>query len=226
MICVRRWWNTRRNPKGRSEVEYLVTHLALVAGLLGEHLRMTGISLGLALLIALPVGVLVARVRWLQGPVLGVLGVIYTIPSLSLFVLLIPLFGLGLVPAVIALVAYAQLVLVRNWVLGLTSIDPAIIEAARGMGMSNWQRFWQVEFPLALPLLLAGVRLASLSIIGIGTIAAFINAGGLGSLLFEGVTTANSQKILAGSLVVSALAIVINYFLRFLEQRAEYAIHG
>ena len=226
MTCARLWWNTRPNPKGRSEVEYLVTHLPRVAELLVEHLRMTGISLGLALLIALPVGVLVARVRWLQGPVLGVLGVIYTIPSLSLFVLLIPLFGLGLVPAVIALVAYAQLVLVRNWVLGLTSIDPAILEAAKGMGMSNLQRFWQVEFPLALPLLLAGVRLASLSIIGIGTIAAFINAGGLGSLLFEGVTTANSQKILAGSLVVSALAIVINYFLRFLEQRAEYSIHG
>ena len=205
---------------------YLWNNLPFVGQLIGEHLRMTAISLAFSLLIAMPLGVLVARKRNLQAPVLGVLGVIYTIPSLSLFVLLIPLFGLGLTPAVIALVAYAQLVLVRNWVVGLTSIDPAVIEAAKGMGMNSVQRFWQVEFPLALPLLLAGVRLATLSIIGIGTIAAFINAGGLGRLLFEGVATANSQKILAGSVAVSALAIVINYFLRYLELRAETAIRG
>src|SRR5918911_5638607 len=101
-------------------MRYLINNLPLVAGLFGEHLRMTGISLGVALLIAVPLGVLLARVRWLQGPILGVLGVIYTIPSLSMFVLLIPLFGLGTVPATIALVAYAQLVLVRNVVVGLT----------------------------------------------------------------------------------------------------------
>jgi osmoprotectant transport system permease protein len=205
---------------------YLWNNLPFVEQLIGQHLKMTAISLAFSLLIALPVGLLVARKRWLQSPVLGVLGVIYTIPSLSLFVLLIPVFGLGLTTAVIALVAYAQLVLVRNWVVGLISIDPAIIEAAKGMGMNGLQRFWQVEFPLALPLLLAGVRLATLSIIGIGTIAAFINAGGLGQLLFEGVTTANNQKIFAGSVAVSALAIVINYLLRYLEMRAESAIRG
>jgi osmoprotectant transport system permease protein len=165
-------------------------------------------------------------VRWLRNPVLAVLGVIYTIPSLSLFVLLIPLFGLGVTPAVIALVAYAQLMLVRNWVIGLTNIDPSIIEAAKGVGMNGWQRFWQVEFPLALPLLLAGIRLATLSTIGIATIAAYINAGGLGELLFIGVTTANYQKILAGSIAVSLLAITANYLLRFLERRAEIAIRG
>lgn len=205
---------------------YLWNNLPFVEQLIGQHLKMTAISLVFSLLIALPVGLLVARKRWLQSPVLGVLGVIYTIPSLSLFVLLIPVFGLGLTTAVIALVAYAQLVLVRNWVVGLISIDPAIIEAAKGMGMNGLQRFWQVEFPLALPLLLAGVRLATLSIIGIGTIAAFINAGGLGQLLFEGVTTANNQKIFAGAVAVSALAIVINYLLRYMEMRAEAAIRG
>jgi osmoprotectant transport system permease protein len=152
--------------------------------------------------------------------------VIYTIPSLSLFVLLIPLFGLGTTSAVVALVAYAQLMLVRNWVVGLMSIDPAIIEAARGMGMNGSQRFWQVEFPLALPLLLSGIRLATLSTIGIGTIAAYINAGGLGKLLFEGVITANYPKIFAGSLAVSVLAIGTNYLLRFLERQAEVAIRG
>jgi osmoprotectant transport system permease protein len=207
-------------------MRYLWNNLPLVASLFGQHLRLTAIALAIALLIALPVGVLVARVGWLRGPVLGVLGVIYTIPSLSLFVLLIPLVGLGTVPAVIALVAYAQLVLVRNIVVGLTGIDPAVIEAARGMGMSSWQRFARVELPLTLPLLLAGARIATLSIIGIGTIAAFINAGGLGQLLFEGVATGNRNKIVAGALAVSTLAIGANTILRLLERRAALAIRG
>ena len=205
---------------------YLVNNLPIIANLFAETLRLTGISLFWALVLALPVGVLLNRFSWLRGPVLGVLGVIYTIPSLSLLVLLIPLFGLGTLPAVIALVAYAQLVLVRNWLTGLTGIDPAIIEAAQGMGMNTWQRFYKVELPLALPLLLAGIRLASISIIGIGTIAAFINAGGLGELLFQGVTTSNYSKILVGSLLVSLLALIINLALRALERRAEASIRG
>jgi osmoprotectant transport system permease protein len=207
-------------------MDFLLNNLASTGISFAEHLRLTGEVLGISLVIAMPLGVLLARVRWLRNPVLAVLGVIYTIPSLSLFVLLIPLFGLGVTPAVIALVAYAQLMLVRNWVIGLTSIDPSIIEAAKGVGMNGWQRFWQVEFPLALPLLLAGIRLATLSTIGIATIAAYINAGGLGVLLFVGVTTANYQKILVGSIAVSVLAITANYLLRFLERRAEIAIRG
>ena len=207
-------------------MRYIANNPALVGRLFLEHLRLTGVVLVIALVIALPLGVLIARQPRLRGPVLGALGVIYTIPSLSLFVLLIPLSGLGFTTAVIALVAYAQMVLVRNWVAGLTGIDPAILEAARGIGMRDWQRFWQVEFPLALPLLLAGARLATLATIGIGTIAAYINAGGLGELLFQGVVTANYDKILAGSLAVSALAIGLNYLLRQLEKRAEVAVRG
>lgn len=207
-------------------MSYLINNISLVSQLFLQHLQLTVEVLGISLLIAMPVGVLVARVPWLEGPVLGFLGVIYTIPSLSLFVLLIPLVGLGTIPAVIALVAYAQLMLVRNWLVGLKTLDPFIIEAAQGLGMSGWQRFWQVEFPLALPLLLAGIRLAALSAIGIGTIAAYIGAGGLGTLLFEGVITANYQEILAGAVAVSFLAIGVNYGLRILERRAEITIRG
>jgi osmoprotectant transport system permease protein len=207
-------------------MHYIVNNPGLVGMLFLEHIRLTGEVLAISLIIAVPLGVLIVRLPGLRGPVLSVLGVIYTIPSLSLFVLLIPLSGLGVTTAIIALVAYAQMMLVRNWVTGLTGIDPTIIEAARGIGMSSWQRFWQVEFPLALPLLLAGIRLAALSTIGIGTIAAYISAGGLGTLLFTGVETANYDKILAGGLAVSALAIGVNYFLRFLERRAEIAIRG
>jgi osmoprotectant transport system permease protein len=207
-------------------MHYIVNNPGLVGMLFLEHIRLTGEVLAISLIIAVPLGVLIVRLPGLRGPVLSVLGVIYTIPSLSLFVLLIPLSGLGVTTAIIALVAYAQMMLVRNWVTGLTGIDPTIIEAALGIGMSSWQRFWQVEFPLALPLLLAGIRLAALSTIGIGTIAAYISAGGLGTLLFTGVETANYDKILAGGLAVSALAIGVNYFLRFLERRAEIAIRG
>lgn len=207
-------------------MNYLLHNFGYVSQLFSEHLQLTLIVLFFSLIISIPLGVLVARVNWLQAPVLGILGVIYTIPSLSLFVLLIPIFGLGIRPAIIALVAYAQLLLVRNWVVGLTNVDKSVIEAARGMGMNSWQRFYHVEFPLALPMLLAGMRLATLSSIGIGTIAAFINAGGLGVLLFQGVITSNYDKILTGSLAVSLLAISSNYLLRFFERRADFRIRG
>ena len=207
-------------------MNYLVNNLGYILQLTGQHLGLVLAVLFFALLLALPLGVLIVRIPWLQGPVLGILGVIYTIPSLSLFVLLIPLLGLGTLPAVVALVAYAQLLLVRNWVVGLSGLDASVLEAARGMGMSPWQRFIQVEFPLALPMLLAGIRLAALSSIGIGTIAAFINAGGLGVLLFQGVITANYPKIFAGSLAVSLLAVGANYLLRWMEARAERAVLG
>jgi osmoprotectant transport system permease protein len=194
--------------------------------LVGQHLLITLGALLVSVVIALPLGWLLYQHKKLADVVMGILGFIYTIPSLSFFVLLIPIFGLGTTPAIIALTAYAQLLLVRNWLVGLTTIEPAILEAARGMGMNGWQRFWQVEFPLALPMLLAGVRLVTLSSIGIGTIAAFINAGGLGVLLFQGVITANYDKILAGAIAVSILSFSANYAIRILERRAELAIYG
>jgi len=205
---------------------FLMNNLELVGQLFLQHLRLTLIVMLFSCLIGIPLGLLLARVKWLRGPVMSVLGVIYTIPSLSLFVLLIPIFGLGTRPAIIALTAYAQLLLVRNWLVGLTGIEPAVIEAAQGMGLNSWQRFWQVEFPLALPMLLAGLRLVALSSIGIGTIAAFINAGGLGVLLFEGVITANYEKILTGAVAVTVLSFAANYLIRALEHRAEVQISG
>jgi len=207
-------------------MSYLINNFDLVGQLFLQHLWLTLVVLFFSLIIGIPLGLGLARVKWLRGPVLSLLGIIYTIPSLSFFVLLIPIFGLGTTPAIIALTAYAQLLLVRNWLVGLTTIEPAILEAARGMGMNGWQRFWQVEFPLALPMLLAGVRLVTLSSIGIGTIAAFINAGGLGVLLFQGVITANYDKILAGAIAVSILSFSANYAIRILERRAELAIYG
>ncbi|KAB8145249.1 ABC transporter permease [Chloroflexia bacterium SDU3-3] len=199
-------------------MRYIGSNPGLMLQLTWQQLWITLVSLGIALAIALPLGVALARTPSLRGPVLGVLSVIYTIPSLAMLVLLLPLTRLGPQTAIVALVAYAQIVLVRNTLLGLTSIDPAVLEAARGMGMTPWQRLWRVELPLALPLIVAGVRIATLSIIGIGTIAAMINAGGLGTLLFQGVASGQRAKIVAGSLAVGALALLANLLLRGVER--------
>jgi osmoprotectant transport system permease protein len=205
---------------------YLLNNSGRVAELFGQHLYLTVVSLGLALLIGLPLGVLLHRVRPLRGPVLAIFSILYTVPSLSLLVLLIPFTGLSATTAIIALVIYAQLVLVRNTLAGLDGVDARTVEAARGMGMSGWQRLWRVELPLASPVILAGIRIATVATIGIATIAAFINAGGLGVLLFEGVRTSNYDKIVAGAVAVSLLAIGINWGLRAVERRLELRVRG
>ena len=207
-------------------MRYLVQNWVDVADRFGEHLQMTLIALAIALVIAIPLGVMITRFRRWEGPVLALLGLLYTIPSLALLVLLIPWVGLGLDNAVIVLVIYAQVILVRNIVAGINGVEPAIVEAARGMGMSGWQRLLRIELPLALPVILAGVRIATVTIIGIGAVAALINAGGIGRLLFDGVSTSNPQKVVAGSIAAAALAGLANLLLRFLERRAQRAIYG
>jgi osmoprotectant transport system permease protein len=199
-------------------VRYIAANPGRMLELTWEQLWITAVALGIAIAIGLPLGVLIYRLPALRRPVLGLMTVIYTIPSLALLVLLLPFTRLGPQTAIIALVAYAQVVLVRNTLLGLTSINPAVLEAARGLGMTGWQRLWRVELPLALPLIVAGVRIATLAIIGIGTIAALINAGGLGTLLFQGVTTGQRGRIVAGTLALGALALVTNQLLRALER--------
>ncbi len=184
-----------------------------------EHFYLTTLTLGIALLFALPLGLLISRWRRLQGPVLGVLGVIYTIPSLALLAALVPLLGLGTVPAVTALVLYSQLTLVRNVAVGFAGVDSAAVEAARGMGMTRRQVLWQVEAPLALPVILAGMRIATLAIISLTTIAAWIGAGGLGQVIKDGVQRDDNRLLLAGVLAVAVLALLADGFYRLIEWR-------
>ncbi|GAB4374543.1 MAG: hypothetical protein Kow009_10090 [Spirochaetales bacterium] len=205
---------------------YLIENVSTILPLFWQHLILTLSVIFFTLLIGVPLGVLLARKKSLRAPVLGFLGIVYTIPSLSFFILLLPVFGLGTRSAIIALTAYAQLLFIRNWLTGLTTIDPSILEAAKGMGMTGRRRFWLVEFPLSLPMFLAGVRLVALSSIGIGTIAAFIHAGGLGVLLFQGVITANYGKISAGAVCVSFLAFGVNYGIHTLERFSARRIRG
>ena len=198
-------------------MSYIIKNPGVILGLLLDHLQMTGLAVVIAIAIALPLALLVTRYRRLSVLVLGLLGTLYTVPSLALIILLVPIFGLSRESVVVAMIIYTQVILVRNFSVGLQSIDPAILEAARGIGMNSWQRWWQVQVPLILPICLAGVRLATIVAIAIATIGAKFGAGGLGVLLFDGVSQARNDKIFAGAIVVAVLAFVLNGILLGLE---------
>jgi osmoprotectant transport system permease protein len=204
-------------------MKYIIDNPDIVRGLVLRHVQITVIALAIALAIALPLGLLVNRYRWLAVPIVGTLGILYTIPSLALIILLIPPFGLGSKPVIIALIIYAQIILVRNILVGLQSVSPAMLEAARGMGMNGWQMWWRVQFPLALPIMLAGLRIAAVVVIGIAAIGAKFGAGGLGRLLFDGISGDRSDKIWAGAIAVSALAFAVNGLLLLLERACDPA---
>jgi osmoprotectant transport system permease protein len=181
-----------------------------------EHVILCAEALFIAMLIALPLGLLLSRVSRLATPVLIVLGIIYTIPSLALFVFLVPFTGIGAKPAIIALTLYALVVLVRNTMVAFNGVDPMVKEAARGMGMSGLQVLWRIEIPLALPVIVAGMRIAALSTISLATIAAWISAGGVGQLLKDGIN--NTSKLFAGIIAVAAIAILTDLLFRLLER--------
>ena len=197
---------------------YLTTHVPRVADLLGQHVVLVLASLAVALVIALPLGVFAARNPRAGAVILAVAGALYTIPSLALLALLVAVIGLGQITAIVALVVYAQMILVRGVVAGLRGVDPALVDSARGLGFTARQTLLRVEFPAALPVMLGGVRVATVSLVALATVAAWINAGGLGVLLFEGIGTNNPDKIFAGALAAAALAIAADLALRGAER--------
>jgi osmoprotectant transport system permease protein len=185
-----------------------------------EHLILVAISIGIATLIGIPLGILITRQQSLRTPILGIANIMQTVPSLALFGLLIPIpviGGIGTAPAAVALILYSLLPLVRNTYTGITGVDPAIIEAGRGMGMTDRELLLQVEIPLALSVILAGVRVATVIAIGIATIAAAIGAGGLGELIFRGIVTVNNQLILAGAIPAAVIALFADFTIGWLE---------
>lgn len=188
-----------------------------------EHLQLSLTALVIALPIALLLGALAVRFRQLQFPILTTLGVAYTIPSLVVLVFLIPSQGIGNRPILITLVMYAQFFLVRNIVAGLRGVSPATLEAARGVGMTGFQVFRRIWFPLALPVVIAGVRAALLTIIGLAVFGGLISAGGLGRILFEGIGRDYPSMVLAGILAIVALSVTVDLVLRLLERATPLA---
>jgi len=184
-----------------------------------EHVTMVAIALSISFAIAMALGVWTARRPAIHGVVMSVAAVLYTIPSLALFAILIPLVGLGAVPAVIGLVAYSILILTQNIATGLREVPADVLEAATGMGYSPAQRLLRIELPLALPVIVAGVRIAAVTQIGVATVAAYINAGGLGTIIFAGINQRFPEKIMVGALLASALAITCDLTLARIEKR-------
>jgi len=187
-----------------------------------EHLWIVGVATLLAVLVGIPLGILISRHAAFNKPVLGFANVIQTVPSLALFGFLLPAPWIGARAdrlAILALALYALLPLIRNTYTGIKGVDPAIVEAARGMGMTDRQLLWQVELPLALGVIIAGVRVATVISVGLATIAAAIGAGGLGEFIFRGLAMVNNQVILAGAIPAALLALAADQSLGWLEKR-------
>jgi osmoprotectant transport system permease protein len=187
-----------------------------------EHLWLVGVAIAIAIIVGVPLGIFVSRNAWLRKPVLGGANVLQTIPSLALFGFLLPAPWLGERAdrlAIVALVLYALLPIVRNTYTGIIGIDAAIKEAALGMGMTDNELLVHVELPLSAPFILAGIRIATVTAIGVATIAAAIGAGGLGELIFRGVAMVNDQLILAGAIPAALLALAADLALGALENR-------
>lgn len=197
-------------------LEFLVERHEEILDKTWEHLQLVGLSMAIAVLIGVPLGLVLTRKRNLAAPILGFANVIQTVPSLALFGFLIPIpliGGIGMRSATIALVLYALLPILRNTYTGVQSVDPAVVEAGKGMGMTELQRLRLIEVPLALPTVLAGVRIATVLTVGLATIASAIGAGGLGDFIFRGVTMVDSRLILAGALPAAILAIGLDALL-------------
>lgn len=200
-------------------LEYLIRHYDDLLEALLEHLQIVAITLVFSLLLAAVLTVVSVYWRKLGEVLIQIFSVLYSVPSLALFALLIPVTGLGMTTTVIVLTVYNQYLLLRNFLAGLFGIEPAVAEAAEGMGMSTMQVLMQIRIPLAKRAMFTGIQLAVVSTISIATIAAMINAGGLGTILFDGLRTLNVNKIVWGSILSAGLALGINGCFQAVEKR-------
>jgi osmoprotectant transport system permease protein len=201
---------------------FLQQHWDEITTLTLEHLWLTGSAMLFATAIAVPLGILLARKRALAKPVLGIVNMLQTIPSLAMFGFLLPLPFIGERAAriaIVALVAYALLPIVRNTFTGITGVDATVMDVAMAVGMTDWQRLRKVELPLALPFILAGLRTATVTCVGIATIAAAVGAGGLGEFIFRGVASVDNRLVLAGAVPAALLALAADGLLGLLEWR-------
>src|SRR5690625_3093606 len=184
-----------------------------------QHIYLSFIALLIAIIIAVPLGMLISRYRYFAEPVIGITAILQTIPSLALFGFLVPLIGIGSKTALVALIIYALLPIVRNVYTGITSVDHSVIEAGKGMGMTPQQVLVKIELPIALPVIMAGIRTATVLTVGIATLATFVGAGGLGDVIYRGLQSYNNMLVLAGALPVALLAILFDGFLKGIEKK-------
>lgn len=209
----------RVGERGQSFGEYLWGRRTAILALTIRHLCLVALALGAAALVAVPLGLALERARRASGPALGALGVLQTIPSIALLAFMVPLFGVGVVPALVALWLYALYPIARGTYTGVRDADPAAVEAAEALGMTPAQRLLQVRLPLAAPVIMAGVRTAAVLTVGAATLAAFIGAGGLGEPIVTGLALADTRQVLSGALPAAVLALVVDGALALVEWR-------
>lgn len=198
--------------------EYISQSKQQIFSLLIEHIQLTAISVGLAIVVGVPLGILVSYVKKLNKPVLGIANIIQAIPSMALLGFAIPFLGIGTTPAVAMVILYSLLPIIKNTYTGIQSISPQMLEGARGIGLTKTQILFKVEIPLALPVIMAGVRISAVTAVGLMTMAAFIGAGGLGFLVFSGIRTVNNNQILAGAIPACILALLVDFLAGLVEK--------
>lgn len=210
---------------GGTMIEYFIKYPHKIIGPFLEHIQITMLVLLCSIPIALCITVLIMRNKILANAIIGFFSAIYCIPSLAIFALCIPLFGLGQQTVIIVLIVYNQFYLVRTFLAAIREVDPFVCEASKGCGLSTIQSLWYIQLPLAFPTMIGGIRVAAISTISIATIGASINGGGLGTILFEGMRTRNTGKILWGVILTVVLNIVTSKMLLLIETRTRNRIH-
>ena len=203
---------------------FILNNLPVIGERTLEHISIVSVAVGIAIVTGVPIGIAITHSQRAADTVLYLGSIVMTIPSIALFGLLIPVLskigqGIGFLPAVIAAMLYAQLPIVRNTYTAIRNLDPALRSAAIGMGMSPTQRLWRVEIPLAMPVIIAGVRIAVVINIGVTAIAAYIGAGGLGTFISRGISQTDVRQLLTGALTLALLAIAADYSLLWLQRR-------
>lgn len=197
---------------------YFAANWGQISSLLLEHIRLTAIAVGFAILIGVPLGILICYIRKASKLVLGLANVVQAVPSIALLGFAIPLLGIGTLPAVVVVVLYSLLPIIKNTFAGIQGITPEMVEAARGIGMSRFQVLYKIQIPQALPVIMAGVRISAVTAVGLMTMAAFIGAGGLGFLVFSGIRTMDNYQIIAGALPACLLALLVDFLFGLIEK--------
>lgn len=198
--------------------EFIASQGSEVIRLLWEHIYMSLISLGLGVIVAVPLGILLSQVPKVANVVISIVSVLQTIPTLALLALMIPFLGVGKVPAIVALFIYSLLPILRNTYLGMSNVNPDLLDAAKGMGLKRIQIIRQVQLPLAVPVIMAGIRLSTVYVIAWTTLASYIGGGGLGDMIFNGLNLFRPDLILGGTIPVTILAVIVDLVMARIEE--------
>ena len=199
-------------------IDYVVENHEQIISLFLEHIELTFIAVGLSILIGVPIGIIISYIKKLDKPILGLSSVIQAVPSMALLGFLIPFVGIGTIPAIIVVILYSLLPIIKNTYTGINGISETMIESAKGIGLTKSQILFKIQIPQTLPVIMAGIRISAVSAVGLMTMSAFIGGGGLGYLIFSGIRTLNNYQILAGAIPACILALIVDYFFGLIEK--------